>query len=260
MGEEINFIPVGKRYKNLEVLFVGVERCESEHSFGPHIRDYTIIHYVKSGEGMLYDKYGAHRVCAGEIFIMRSGEVTTYVADREHPWHYVWIAMRGVEDEEFLSLPSVLPYPRATFSAIEEGLHEKYDYPFFLGRACSLLFHLFEKKRTRPAPEILLHEHIELQYMQPFSMSAMAQRYGFDRSYLGRCFKERYHLSPREYLMDVRISHAKDFLQGDYSIGACGAMCGYPDTFCFSKIFKSKVGVTPSEYRKKSQNDKTMSN
>ena len=251
MSNNLQFIPIGKKYENLEVLFVGSECCESEHAYGPHIRDYTIIHYVKSGEGTLYDKHGVHRVQAGELFIMRQGEVTTYVADRDNPWAYVWIAMRGVEDEEFLSLPSVLPYPRSTFLSIEEGIAGKYEYSFFLGRAYSLLFHLFETKRTRPAPEILLYEHIELQYMRSFSMDEMARRYGFDRSYLGRLFKSRYGISPREHLLAVRISHAKEFLSLGYSVGESGVMCGYPDPFRFSKIFKEQVGETPGTYRKK---------
>ena len=137
---------------------------------------------------------------------------------------------------------------------------EGYDYPFFLGRAYSLLFHLFEKKRTRPSPEMLLHEHLELQYMHPFCMETLSRRYGFDRSYLGRCFKRRYGISPREHLISVRISHAKEFLAQGYSVGESGTMCGYPDPFGFSKIFKSKVGMTPSEYQKKSQMNIVPSN
>ncbi len=251
MANMINFIPIGKKYENLEVLFVGGEKCESEHSYGPHIRDYTIIHYVKSGEGTLCDKYGEHKVGAGEIFIIRSGEVTTYVADKTNPWEYIWIALSGVEDADFLSLPSVLPYPRATFLSIEEGFVEGYEYAFFLGRAYSLLSHLFEKKHTHYPPEILLYEHIELQYMQTFCMDEVARRFGFDRSYLGRCFKKRYGISVREHLLSVRIAHAKEFLSRGYPVGESGAMCGYSDPFRFSKIFKDKVGITPSEYRKK---------
>ena len=251
MSNIVNFIPVGKKYEDLEVLFAGSECCESEHAYGPHIRDYTIIHYVKGGEGVLYDKHGKHKVQAGEIFIIRQGEVTTYVADRDHPWEYVWIALRGVEDEDFSELPSVLPYPRSTFFSIEEGVLGGYEYSFCLGRAYSLLFHLFEKKRTRPSPEVLLYEYIELQYMQPFSMEEMARRYGFDRSYLGRCFKNRYGISPRDHLLAVRISHAKEFLSLGYSVGESGAMCGYPDPFRFSKVFKEQMGETPGTYRKK---------
>ena len=91
-------------------------------------------------------------------------------------------------------------------------------------------------------------------------METLSRRYGFDRSYLGRCFKKRYGISPREHLVAVRISHAKEFLAQGYSVGECGVMCGYADPFQFSKIFRSKVGVKPSEYRKKSQNDIITSN
>lgn len=250
-NKTVQFIPIGKRYPNLEVLFVGCERCESAHSFGPHIRDYDLIHYVKSGEGVFYDERGEHRVCEGEIFIIREGEVTTYTADREKPWEYIWIALRGIDDPSFASLPSVLSYPATTFLSIEEGLEMRRDYSFFIGRAYSILSHLLGCERIEPTPEALLYEHIELQYMQPFSMDTLSRRFGFERSYLGRLFKSRYGISPREHLLRVRILHAKEFLARGYSVGECAHMCGYTDAFQFSKAFRAAVGITPSAYRQK---------
>ena len=247
----IDFIPIGKRFPRLEVLFTGRERCKSSHAYGPHIRDYDLIHYVKSGEGVLYDKRGEHRVHAGEIFIIREGEVTTYIADEENPWDYIWIALRGIDDASFSALPSVIPYPATTFLSIEEGMENKREYSFFISRAYSILSRLTESERTEPTPEALLYEHIELQYMQPFSMDSLAHRFGFERSYLGRLFKARYGLSPREHLLRVRMLHAKEFLSRGYSVGECARMCGYSDSFQFSKAFKEAVGSPPSKFLKK---------
>ena len=250
-NETINFIPVGNRHPRLEVLFVGYEACESGHTFGPHIRDYDLIHYVKSGEGIFYDKNGEHRVRAGEIFIIREGEVTTYRADKENPWEYIWIALRGIEDPAFYELPSVLPYPATTFFSIEDGAKRHLDYTFFIGRAYSFLSHVLGQQRISPTPETLLYEHIELQYMHPFSMDELSHRFGFERSYLGRLFKNRYGISPREHLLTVRMLHAKEFLARGYSVGECALMCGYTDAFQFSKAFHNAVGEPPSAYRQK---------
>lgn len=247
----VETMPSGERFLNLEVLFVGCERCESGHRYGPHIREYTLIHYVKSGTGTFYDKDGEHMVHPGEIFIIREGEVTTYEADRENPWEYVWIALRGVEGDAISALPAVLPYPATSFLALEEGISRGYDYSFFASRAYAILFHLFENKKTAKAPELLLYEYIELKYMHPFSMEELSRSYGFDRSYLGRLFKKRYGTSPREHLQAVRLSHAKEFLRQGYSIGECATLCGYADLFQFSKSFHKAVGIPPSEYRKK---------
>lgn len=246
----LDFIPQGKKYPDLEVLFCGCEACESGHTYGPHIRDYHLIHYVREGEGVFYDGRGEHRVRKGEIFIIQKGEITTYRADEKHPWEYIWIALRGVDEDDFRTLPSVLPYPNTTFLAIEEGLRAGYAYTFFESRAYSLLFHLFEKQETLSSPEVLLYEYIELKYMLPFSMDEVARGYGFDRSYLGRIFKKRYGISPREHLLSVRLSHAKEFLLRGYTVGECASLCGYTDMFQFSKIFRKEVGKSPSEYRK----------
>ena len=37
-------------------IYIGCEECEPGHDFGPAIRDFTIIHYVKNGKGKFTSK------------------------------------------------------------------------------------------------------------------------------------------------------------------------------------------------------------
>jgi two-component system response regulator YesN len=54
-----------------------------------------------------------------------------------------------------------------------------------------------------------------------------------------------------EYIMKVRIQNAKYLLiQTNKDIGDIAADVGYTDLKYFSKLFKKKTGLNPSEFRK----------
>lgn len=64
-------------------------------------------------------------------------------------------------------------------------------------------------------------------------------------------FKTYYGLSPAAFQMRFRINHAKKcLLETHKKIGEIGEICGFADSFCFSKAFKKQCGISPQEFRK----------
>jgi len=58
-------------------------------------------------------------------------------------------------------------------------------------------------------------------------------------------------MPPIAYLNHIRIEKAKELLLGDYqSIEQVSLAVGYNSIYHFSKIFKQKTGVCPSQYCK----------
>ena len=96
-------------------LHAGQEHCAPSHRFGPFARNEYLIHYCLSGEGVLEDKYGTHRIKAGELFVIRPGEITVYQAHAERPWHYVWIGFCGKRAAVFSTERSVYACPDSVF-------------------------------------------------------------------------------------------------------------------------------------------------
>ena len=68
----------------------GVEACAPGHSFGPAVREYFLLHYVVRGKGIFRRGKREYTLQAGEIFVIRPGEVTYYEADMRAPWEYMW--------------------------------------------------------------------------------------------------------------------------------------------------------------------------
>ena len=64
-------------------------------------------------------------------------------------------------------------------------------------------------------------------------------------------FKEHTGKTIKEYVTDVRISHAKDYLVGTtWSIEQIAENCGYQNPMFFSRVFKQVTGVSPTQWRK----------
>ena len=59
-------------------------------------------------------------------------------------------------------------------------------------------------------------------------------------------------LPPKDYIINYRIEKAKVFLKDlSLPIGNVAYSVGYKDPLTFSKMFKLKTGVSPTEYREK---------
>ena len=137
-------------YHELVPLFVGGEQCASGHTFGPYIRDYHLIHVCLSGCGELENAYGVHKVSAGELFVNREGELTTYRDDLEHPWKYVWIAFRGKATEVFSGERSVYRCPPELESRLCRLLEREESAPeAYMALLYDLIYHLFAGRREK---------------------------------------------------------------------------------------------------------------
>ena len=67
-------------------------------------------------------------------------------------------------------------------------------------------------------------------------------------TYFRKIFVSRFNITPQEYVINRRISHAKAIIEsGDYeSVGEVAALVGYNDPLYFSKAFKKIYGFSPS--------------
>lgn len=58
-------------------------------------------------------------------------------------------------------------------------------------------------------------------------------------------------LAPRQYIINIRISKAKDLLGNEaFSVGDVSQLVGYENALYFSRVFHKQVGMPPSEYRR----------
>jgi len=89
-------------------------------------------------------------------------------------------------------------------------------------------------------------------YTNTNPIKSMVQESGLSSTTFSRRFKRATGYNPMDYVHAVRIEEAKTMLEtSDHTVESIGLDVGYEDPASFRRIFKRKVGLTPSIYRRK---------
>lgn len=103
------------------------------------------------------------------------------------------------------------------------------------------------KKQNLQAVKDYLDQH----YDEKISLDNLASLFFINKFYLTRIFKEQFGVSVNSYVLQIRVTHAKQMLRfSDMSIEEIGIKCGIEDANYFSRMFKKVEGISPGEYRK----------
>lgn len=95
-------------------------------------------------------------------------------------------------------------------------------------------------------------QYMDLHYMDDIGVDTMARMFQVSANYFNKMFKQAYSISSKEYLINIRVGHAMEYLKNPaLTIREAGIMVGYEDSNYFTRIFKKKTGMTPIEYRNK---------
>lgn len=91
--------------------------------------------------------------------------------------------------------------------------------------------------------------HIQTNLTQDWSLSSVAHLAGSNQTYIKQDIKALIGTSFRDWLKQVRIEAARGQLAGPEAITQIAHNVGFKSQAYFATLFKSEVGVTPSEYR-----------
>lgn len=248
----LNVPLIDLKLHDINPLLTGSEVCESCHSVGPLVRDHYLIHYVIKGTGVFSDATGDHTVKAGQIFLIRPGELFSYIADKEDPWSYVWVGFNGALAERLNALTdTVIDYREDTFFDLRRvadmtSMREE----FVTSKIYEIICVLFGKQEQKPHYVGQAKNYIRVNYMSPITADSVAANVGVSLRYLTRLFKDSTGSGVQDYLISTRLNHAKRLLSQGLSVNETAFQSGFNDAFHFSKAFKKVIGISPSEYKK----------
>ena len=91
---------------------------------------------------------------------------------------------------------------------------------------------------------------VEIHYAQPLTVARVAKHVGRSRKHFGLLFKQHVGITVHEYLVRVRLRHAIRLIRDNEKIEVASLLVGYRSKKNFYRHFRSRMGVTPSAYRK----------
>lgn len=266
-SEMVNNCADNSRY--LLVNCAGI--CSLEEDFLtniPHGRRDWYLQYVHQGT-LVTRLQGVECTASPGSFLIYPAEIPQYYfRGSQATLEYYWIHFTGSEAAPLLrrmGLPTetVIHAPKAEerlrglFSKIfEEFLHrdncmEDVTVSLLLQILTVLSRHSNESRGWQPREKVLrslkaLHQG----FSSPISVADLAKMENLSISRYRTVFHQVTGMSPSEYLTALRMQHAEELLlTSDLPIGRIAEECGYSDALYFSRTFRQKKGLSPTEYR-----------
>lgn len=229
-------------------------------------RDVFILHYIENGKGSFMNTpFGKT-----DGYLVVPNELESIVADDEQPYESYWIMFRGTPAREMLKQCKLthnsvfsFRYNRECIELIKEALFREdyvneYEEAYVMHSLFYkiMAFHMKDLEIKEPMSPSLVHEvakFIEKVYYGNISISNLAKNFHISRNYLYTLFKQEYGVSPQEYLISYRIEKAKKLLKSNrdrLSIKEVSIAVGFDNPLYFSRLFRKKTGMAPSEYKK----------
>lgn len=98
---------------------------------------------------------------------------------------------------------------------------------------------------------LALRRNISANPQYPWNVSHMARKLHISTGHLQLIYKQKFHVSCMDDVINFRLFKAKDLLAyTTQSISEIAAQCGYNNTEHFCRQFRKNTGISPGQYRK----------
>lgn len=234
--------------------------------------DYQLL-YIAEGKGHFYFNQGEETIVSkGNMVLFRPGEPQVYCYYGEDKTEVYWVHFTGAQVEQYLSrygLPKegnafftgVLPdYPWIYSRIIRELQLQRVNYEEMLE---ILLKHIFVtvnryiREGSKNENDVINNmeraaRYFNQNYNKDISIESYAEKNLMSVNWFIHSFKNIMKVTPKQYILSLRISAAKGYLEStDKNITEIAEAVGYDNPLYFSRVFRKHTGVSPSEYRKK---------
>lgn len=145
-----------------------------------------------------------------------------------------------------------LSVPSATFKEISACRTSGELFAYVLPKLieCSEVILQENVRRSNPVIANAI-KYINERVALSISLEQAAKAVHVNPVYLSKLFKDETGKNFIDYVTDIRLDRAKEMLKaGQYSIKEITAETGYSDQNYFSRLFKRKFGLTPTEFKK----------
>lgn len=229
------------------------------------------INYITDGEGIYEDKQGRRIIRSGSLIFTKPGKWHRYKPKESTGWVEHYVGFSGIIARQLYASPWFMQKkPVVQVGHREEILDSYYkifsytqeEKPGYQQVAAGMIMKLlgnivsldkqkdFSGKRVEKIIQnacFTVRENVE----SDIDFKTFAEENNIGYSYFRKMFKKYTGVPPVQYHLDLKILRAKEMLLNtDRSIKEISYDLGFQSIYYFSRIFKSKLGVSPSAIRK----------
>ena len=234
--------------------------------------EYQLL-YIRDGRGVIQFVRGKNiAIEGGSVIILHPGEWHRYRPDAKTGWSEAYIGIGGEYLRKILTKPFfpqsptiIKIVPNGLFEhdlmALVEEIQSSYaEHPYTLAlKTAALIASLCENQVSRHGKAShntairKANLHIAHHLGDVVDFESLAKRLGMGYTLFRRCFQEYNGLAPLEYQIALRIRRAQNLLaHSNVPIAQIANDTGFRSPTYFSTFFHERIGLSPSEYRARS--------
>jgi len=233
-------------------------------------REHILI-VCQGGQGVCSVQNRAYAMTTGHAIILPSGVPHRYWADETDPWKIFWVHFTGAKKRDYVAMLGLTPQNPVCWlhdlSRVAEAFEETYRHAlggytdtdlFGLSTGLSRLFGIcrlsqraLDVRRRQTEDRVLKTVHyMSANLDRPLTLTQLARVAAWSPTHYSMVFQRQLNLPPIEYLLRLKIQRACERLRTrDERIADIAADLGYADAFYFSRLFRRRVGSSPTVYR-----------
>lgn len=237
---------------------------------GRSLNEYQ-INYITEGAGVYENQGGKTKIAPGSLIFTKPGEWHRYKPKKSIGWVEQYVGFSGYVAHQMFGRP----WFTQKNSVVEVGYREeiidtyykifnylKEEKPGYQQVAAGMVMKLlgfivsmdkqkdFSGKRVEKIIQnacFSIRENVEAE----INFQSFAEENNIGYSYFRKMFKKYTGVPPVQYHLELKILRAKEMLlYTDKSIKEISYELGFQSIYYFSRIFKNKLGMSPSEIRK----------
>lgn len=230
-----------------------------------------IFQYTLKGQGAIRIKNKTYTLNVGDAFFVQvPSDHNYYLPQASDEWEFLYFTVFGEEASRLFNqitknhghiftLPLHSEPIKHIFKTLETiettGITNSYigsiaAYSFIM-KCVEYFEYGLKRPNDFPISIVKATQFIEKNYKQDITLEDIVEISKLSKYHFTRQFKKYVNETPINYLTNIRITNALPYLsQNNVTIDWIAQEVGFRSTNYFSKVFKKKIGISPSKYRK----------
>lgn len=232
--------------------------CQEWHE-PPKVTDFFELFWGISGQGEFIFQEGKYLLDAGDVFCYRAGDLHNFKALSEK-WEFCWFTVDGEKSlqiaEDFNLIPEIRhsgPCPVDIFMQMQKNLiTPTVNSAYRAGSNAYEIMSLAVAGNCQGSGLINDFHHIaeKLSSSGETSVHNIACALNVHRSTLARKLRDEFNLSPREYLLFLRLRKALMLIiHSRKPFKSIAFECGFSSQHYFSRFIRAQTGLNPTTIR-----------